>query len=102
MSETLGQDTYKKASFSSVLLSPQYKQHPYSMMTPPCFAVVIALMVVQFNQFNSVSFLPNSHFISYTLLVPDWTAFCLQNCLNPSWHRLNKVQETFLREFGPY
>ncbi len=31
------------------------------------------------------------HFIRYTLLVPGWTRFCLQNCLNSSWHRFNKV-----------
>ncbi len=42
------------------------------------------------------------HFIRNTLLVPDWTPFCLQNCLNSSWHRFNKVLETFLRDFGPY
>ncbi len=42
------------------------------------------------------------HFNRYTLLVPDWTHFCLQNCLNSLWHRLNKVLETFLRDFGPY
>ncbi len=42
------------------------------------------------------------HFIRYTLLVPGWTPFCLQNCLNSSWHRFNKVLETFLRDFGPY
>ncbi len=28
--------------------------------------------------------------------------FCLQNCLHSSWHRFNKVLETFLRDFGPY
>ncbi len=37
-----------------------------------------------------------------TLLVPVWTPFCLQNFLNSSWHRINKVLETFLRDFGPY
>ncbi len=42
------------------------------------------------------------HFIRYTLLVPGWSPFCLQNCLNSSWHRFNKVLETFLRYFGPY
>ncbi len=42
------------------------------------------------------------HFIRYILLVPGWTPFCLQNCLNSSWHRFNKVLETFLRDFGPY
>ncbi len=42
------------------------------------------------------------HFIRYTLLVPGWTPFCLQNCLNYSWHRFNKVLETLLRDFGPY
>ncbi len=42
------------------------------------------------------------HFIRYTLLVPGWTPFCLQNCLNSSWHRFNKLLETFLRDFGPY
>ncbi|MEQ2223425.1 hypothetical protein ILYODFUR_036662, partial [Ilyodon furcidens] len=40
--------------------------------------------------------------IRYTLLVPGWNPFCLQNCLHPSWHRFKKVLETFLREFGPY
>ncbi len=42
------------------------------------------------------------HFIRYTLLVPGWTPFCLQNCLNSSWHRFNKVLETLLWDFGPY
>ncbi len=42
------------------------------------------------------------HFIRYTLLVPGWTPLCLQNCFNYSWHRFNKVLETFLRDFGPY
>ncbi len=41
------------------------------------------------------------HFIRYTLLVPGWTAFCLQN-FNSSWHRFTKVLETFLRDFDPY
>ncbi len=40
------------------------------------------------------------HFIRYTLLVTGLTPFCLQNCLNSSWHRFNKVLETFLRDFG--
>ena len=51
---------------------------------------------------NSFLYTLTGHFIRYTLLVPGWTPFCLQNCLNPSWHRFNKVLETFLREFGPY
>ncbi len=42
------------------------------------------------------------HFIRYILLVPDWTHFCLQNCLNSLWHRFNKVLETVLRDIGPY
>ncbi len=42
------------------------------------------------------------HFIRYTLLVPGWTPFCLQNCLDFPWHWFNKVLETFLRDFGPY
>ncbi len=42
------------------------------------------------------------HFIRCTLLVPGWTPFWLQNYLNSSWHRFNKVLETFLRDFGPY
>ncbi len=44
----------------------------------------------------------HGHFIRYTLLVPGWTPFCLQNWLNSLWHRFNKVLETFLRDFGPY
>ncbi len=43
-----------------------------------------------------------ANFIRYTLLVPGWTPFCLQNCLNSSWHRFNKVMETFLRDFCMY
>ena len=43
----------------------------------------------------------HSHFSRYTLLVPSWTSFCLQNCLNYLWHRFNKALETFLRDF-PY
>ncbi len=31
------------------------------------------------------------HFIRYTLLVLGWTPFCLQNYLNSSWHRFEKV-----------
>ncbi len=42
------------------------------------------------------------HFIRYTLLVPGWASFCLQNWLNSSWHRFNKVLETFLRDLAPY
>ncbi len=42
------------------------------------------------------------HFIRYTLLVLGWTPFCLQNRLISSWHRFNKVLETFFRYFGPY
>ncbi len=42
------------------------------------------------------------YFIRYPLLVPGWTPFCFQNCLNSSWHRFDKVLETFLRDFGPY
>ncbi len=38
----------------------------------------------------------------YTLLVPGWTPFCLQNCLNSSWHRFNKVLKPFLKDFGPF
>lgn len=36
------------------------------------------------------------HFILYSLRVSGWTPFDLQNCLNPLWHRFNKVPETFL------
>ncbi len=32
------------------------------------------------------------------LLVPGWTPFCLQNCLNSLLHRFNNVLETFLRD----
>ncbi len=31
------------------------------------------------------------HFIRYTLLVPGWTPFCLQNCLISPWHRFISV-----------
>ncbi len=48
-----------------------------------------------------LTILSTGHFIRYTLLVLGWT-FCLQNCLNSSWHRFNKVSETFLRDFVPY
>ena len=42
------------------------------------------------------------HFFRYTLPVPGWTPFCLQNCLNSWWQRFNKLLETFLWDFGPY
>ncbi len=42
------------------------------------------------------------HFVRYTLHVPGWTPFCIQNCLNSLWYRFNNVVETFLRDFGPY
>ncbi len=42
------------------------------------------------------------HFIRYTLLVPCWTHFSFSDWLNSSWHRFNKVLETFLRDFSPY
>ncbi len=39
----------------------------------------------------------------YTLYIyTGWTLFCLQNCLNSSWHRFNEVLETFFWDFGPY
>ena len=31
------------------------------------------------------------HFIRYTLPVKGWTPFCLQSCLNSSWHTLSMV-----------
>ncbi len=31
------------------------------------------------------------HFIRYTLLVPGWTPFCLQNCLNSSWKHFSEI-----------
>ncbi len=31
-----------------------------------------------------------------TLAGTGLTSFCLQNCINSSWHRFNKVSETFL------
>ncbi len=37
-------------------------------------------------------------FIRYTLLVPGWPSFCLQNCLNSLWHRFNKVLEIYSSE----
>ncbi len=40
--------------------------------------------------------------LSSTGLGTRITHFCLQNCLNSSWHGFNKVLETFLRDFGPY
>ncbi len=38
------------------------------------------------------------HIFRYTLLVPGWTHFCLQNFFNSSFHWFNKVLETFLRD----
>ncbi|XP_068072226.2 uncharacterized protein si:dkey-71d15.2 isoform X2 [Danio rerio] len=34
----------------------------------------------------------------YTLLVPGWILFCLQNCLTPSWHRFNKAVDKEARQ----
>jgi len=42
-----------------------------------------------------------SQFISYTLLVLGWT-FAFSAAFNSSWHRFNKVLETFLWDFCPY
>ncbi len=42
------------------------------------------------------------HLFRFTLLVLGRTPLCLQNCLNASWHRFNKMLEIFLRYFGPY
>lgn len=36
-------------------------------------------------------------FIRDTWLVLNWTPFCLQNCVNSSWHRFIKVLEAFIR-----
>ncbi len=41
--------------------------------------------------FNIYIYTLTGHFIRYTLLVPGWILFCLQNCLNSSWHRFNRV-----------
>ncbi len=35
------------------------------------------------------------HFIRYTLLVPGWIPFCLQNCLNSLWQELWKIPQRF-------
>ncbi len=35
------------------------------------------------------------HFIRYTLLVPGWNPFCLQNCLNSLWQELWKIPQRF-------
>ncbi len=37
-----------------------------------------------------------------TLASTGLDPFCLQNCINSSWHRFNEVLETLLRDFGPY
>lgn len=34
----------------------------------------------------------------HTLPVSGWTPFQLQNLLNSSWHKFNKMLETFLRD----
>lgn len=36
-------------------------------------------------------------FIRYTCLVLNWSPFCLQDCVNSSWHRFIKVLEAFIR-----
>ncbi len=63
--------------------------------------VCVCVYVYIYTLYTYIYTLPG-HFIRCTLLVPGWTPFCLQNCLNSSWHRFNKVLETFLRDFGPY
>ncbi len=36
---------------------------------------------------NAIQYTLTGHLIRYTLQVPGWTHFCLQNCLNSLWHR---------------
>ncbi len=48
------------------------------------------MSLILLDSFNKIYTL-TGHFIRYTLLVPGWTSFCLQHCLNSSWHRFNKV-----------
>ncbi len=57
---------------------------------------------ISFKNINQSLYTLTGHFIRNILLVPVWTPFCLQNCLNSLWHRFNKVLETFLRDFDPY
>lgn len=44
----------------------------------------------------------SANFVRYTTQIPGWTTFFLQNTVNFSWHRYNKVPETFLRGFAPH
>ncbi len=37
---------------------------------------------ITYNMGTLITYILTSHFIKYTLLVPDWTPFFLQNCLN--------------------
>ncbi len=42
------------------------------------------------------------HFIRYTLLVPGWTRFCLQNCLETVETRQDGSECPFTAKFWPY
>ncbi len=69
---------------------------------PKHFLVSLQIVLLKASSFVKYIYTLTGHFIRYTLPVPGWTPFCLQNCLNSSWHRFNKVLETLLRDFGPY
>lgn len=59
----------------------------------------IVLQQIDFLLLSTTSCNGAGYFIRYTLLVPFWTSFCLQNYLKSFWHRLNKVLETLERSF---
>ncbi len=62
------------------------------------FIILFSVYIYSVNVFIYIYiYTLTSHFIRYTLLVLGWTPFCLQNCLKSSWHRFNKLLETFLR-----
>ncbi len=66
------------------------------------FYIYIYIYIYKLNIYIYIYTHTHTHSLATLLgtLVPGWTPFCLQNYLNSSRHRFNKVLETFLRDFG--
>ncbi len=72
--------------------------HHYKDLYHTCHPFNVSSKILLYNCLNNASnrlhkltiihihSLANGHLIRYTLLVPGWILFCLQNCLISSWH----------------
>ncbi|XP_038551284.1 uncharacterized protein LOC119885146 [Micropterus salmoides] len=85
-------DNYDNYFPSFQVILETMRKHVKLFFQQFCFLYIYVNLFIK-----PMPFLLTSHFIRYTLLVPGWTLFCLQKCLNSSWHTFNKV----LEDFGP-